>query len=90
MIIANGTVANDRVNKYGERLLPEAIFSAYHQQWMDVFPYTVNHDSTRRIGSSRISGIFIEPGATYLTNQMLIPENDAEKARKSMVAILNG
>ena len=81
MIIANGTVANDRVNKYGERLLPEAIFSAYLQQWMDVFPYTVNHDSTRRIGSSRISGIFIEPGATYLTNQMLIPENDAEKAK---------
>lgn len=41
MIIANGTVANDRVNKYGERLLPEAIFSAYQQQWMDVFPYSI-------------------------------------------------
>jgi hypothetical protein len=80
-MIANGTVANDRVNKYGERLLPEAIFSAYQQQWMDVFPYTVNHDSTRRIGCSRISGIFIEPGATYLTNQMLIPENDEEKTK---------
>lgn len=59
MIIANGTVANDRVNKYGERLLPEAIFSAYQQQWMDVLPYTVNHDSTRRIGSSRIRAFLL-------------------------------
>lgn len=81
MIVANGTVANDRINKYGERLLPEAIFSAYQQQWVDVLPYTVNHDSTRRIGSARISGIFIEPGATYLANQMLIPENKAEKMK---------
>ncbi len=81
MIIANGTIANDRVNRYGERLLPEAIFSAYQQQWKDIFPYTVNHDSTRKIGSTRLSGIFIEPGATYLTNQMLIPENDDEKRK---------
>ena len=81
MIIANGTAANDRVNKYGEILLQEAIFTAYERQWRDVLPCNVNHDSTRRIGCSRLSGIFIEPGATYLTNQVLLPESDAEKAR---------
>lgn len=81
MIIANGTAANDRVNKYGEILLQEAIFTAYERQWLDVLPCNVNHDSTRRIGCSRLSGIFIEPGATYLTNQVLLPESDAEKAK---------
>ena len=81
MIIANGTVANDRVNKYGERLLPDAIFTAYQQQWTDILPYNANHDSTRRIGCTRISGVLIEPGATYLANQVLIPENDSEKKR---------
>ena len=55
MIIANGTAANDRVNKYGEILLQEAIFTAYERQWRDVLPCNVNHDSTRRIGCSRLS-----------------------------------
>lgn len=75
-----GTIANDKINRYNEKITIGALVGAYQSQWRDIFPMTVNHDNTRLIGYSRLSGIYLEPGATYLTNQSFMPETEAEKS----------
>lgn len=74
-----GVMANDKVNRYNEIVTMEALISAYLEQWQETLPLTINHDRTRLIGASKMSGIFMEPGATLLTNQSIIPENNKEK-----------
>ena len=73
-----GNMANDKVNRYNERLTTGALIGMLQNQWNDVVPMTVNHDRTKLIGFSRLFSVFIR-GTTILTNQSLIPENKAEE-----------
>lgn len=74
-----GTIANDKINRYNERLTTGAIIDAYQRQWADIIPMTVNHDSTKLIGFSRFFSVFIKDGTTFLTNQTFVPENEKEQ-----------
>ncbi len=81
MIKLFGVIANDKLNRYNEILTMDAMVNAYLSQWRDVLPMTVNHDRTRLIGFSKLFSIFMEPGATHLTNQSIMPESDSEKTQ---------
>ena len=81
MIKLFGVIANDKLNRYNEILTIDAMVNAYLSQWRDIFPMTVNHDRTRLIGFSKLFSIFMEPGATHLTNQSIMPESDNEKTQ---------
>ena len=78
MIELFGNMANDKVNRYNERLTTGALIGMLQDQWDDIVPMTVNHDSTKLIGFSRLFAAFIR-GTTILTNQSFVPENRAEE-----------
>ena len=73
-----GNMANDKVNRYNERLTTGAIIDMLQNQWNDFVPMTVNHDRTKLIGFSRLFSVFIR-GTTILTNQSFLPESKAEE-----------
>ncbi len=73
-----GNMANDKVNRYNERLTTGALIGVLQSQWDDVVPMTVNHDRTKLIGFSKLFSVFIR-GTTILTNQSFIPENKDEE-----------
>ncbi|MBQ7389678.1 MAG: hypothetical protein IJW02_01075 [Clostridia bacterium] len=73
-----GNMANDKVNRYNERLTTGAIIGMLQNQWNDVVPLTVNHDRTKLVGFSRLFSVFIR-GTTILTNQSFMPESKAEE-----------
>lgn len=78
MIELFGNMANDKVNRYNERLTTGAIIGMLQKQWGDIVPLTVNHDNTKLVGFSKLYSVFIR-GTTILTNQSFVPENKAEE-----------
>jgi len=78
MIELFGNMANDKVNRYNERLTTGAIVGVLQSQWDDIVPLTVNHDHTKLVGFSMLHSVFIR-GTTILTNRSFMPENKAEE-----------
>ena len=60
MITFSGIVATDQPNRYNEIFPLQAMFNSYSSQWNDILPSFANHDHTKSIGYSRISGIFLQ------------------------------
>lgn len=75
-----GTIANDLINKYNEKLTIGAMVGSYQAQWQDLLPMAVNHDHRRFIGWTQLSGIFLEPGTTHLTNVSFLPETEEDRS----------
>lgn len=78
MIELFGNMANDKVNRYNERLTTGAIIGVLQKQWDDIVPLNVNHDHTKLMGFTKLHSVFIR-GTTILTNQSFVPENKAEE-----------
>ena len=81
MITFSGIVATDQPNRYNEIFPLQAMFNSYSSQWNDILPSFANHDHTKSIGYSRISGIFLQPKIAYLLNEMSFGENDEDYSR---------
>jgi hypothetical protein len=79
MITLRGIAVTDHINRYNEKLAIEGIVRAYARAWNEEQPMSVNHDHTKCIGMTRLTGIYIEPGTLYQTNDARIPENKDEK-----------
>ena len=79
MITLRGVAIIDCINRYNEKLEVEGMVSAYAKAWNEEQPMSINHDHTKCIGSTKLTGIYIEPGTVYQTNVARIPENEAEK-----------
>lgn len=81
MVNLRGIVFTDHINRYNEKIAVEAMVRAYAKSWNEEQPMSVNHDHTKCIGATSLSGIYIEPGTVYQTNSAKIPESDEEKER---------
>lgn len=79
MITYNGIAVTDEVNLYNEIFSLQAMYGAYLKQWDDIFPSFVNHNHTKSVGISQLTGIFIEPQRAITTNTMSLPENSDEQ-----------
>lgn len=69
---------SDGLNRKNHFFPLETIIKAYEEAWKYGTPSNLNHDSTKFIGWNYITGIYIEPGKAYVTNEMRIPETDEE------------
>lgn len=78
MIKMRGIAVTDQINRYNEKLDFEGMIRAYENAWDKGFPVGINHDHTKCIGWSQLNGIYMEPGISYQTNSMWIPENKEE------------
>ena len=76
MIHLSGIIATDEINRYNEKITLGAMINAYFRQWMDIMPFTYNHDSTKLIGYSKLSGVYIEPRKSLVTNTSYVAENE--------------
>lgn len=68
MINLRGIALTDHINRYNEKIAVEAMVRAYSKSWNEEQPMSVNHDHTKCIGTTTLSGIYIEPGTVYQTN----------------------
>ena len=82
-----GIAVREGKNRYDEVFPFKTMIMAYNESDPIGLPSNYNHDSTRMAGWSFLTGIFIEPGKAYLTNELLIPENkeDQEKLNKRLI-----
>lgn len=69
---------SDGLNRRNHYFPLSSIINAYDDAWKYGTPSNLNHDSTKFIGWNYITGIYMEPGKAYVTNEMRIPETDEE------------
>ncbi|WP_373485859.1 hypothetical protein [Acetobacterium malicum] len=78
MLTTRGVAMSDGLNRKNHYFSLNAIINAYEAAWKQGTPSNLNHDSTKLIGWNCITGIFMEPGKAYVTNEMSIPETKKE------------
>ncbi len=83
-----GVAITDGVNRKNHIMPLSTIIKAYHDSWNTVFPMNLGHDRTKPIGYSILTGIYMEPGKAYVTNESAImeTEDEHEKMRKMIKA----
>lgn len=81
MVTFKGIAVTDEINLYNEIFSLQAMFGAYEKQWNELMPSFANHNHTKSIGYSKLTGLFIEPKKAYATNAFCVPENEAEEKK---------
>lgn len=84
-----GIMCDDSINKYKEKIPLSTMLKMYENQWKDTLPLSVNHDRTRIIGYSTLSGVYIQPRKAAITTSMLIPETREEEERVARLLSTN-
>lgn len=74
-----GVAITDGLNRKNHFLPTESLINAYEDAWRFGVPTNVGHDSTKFIGWTQLSGMYFEPGKSYVTNRLLLPETDEDK-----------
>ena len=78
MLKTRGIAMSDGVNRKNHCFPISTILNAYENSWNQGTPSNLNHDSTKFIGWNYVTGIYMEPGKAYVTNEMHIPESKTE------------
>jgi len=78
MEICKGVAITDGKNRKNHIIPLYTIINAYHDAWNRSIPMNIGHDRTKPIGVTRMTGIFMEPGKAYVTNESLIMETPEE------------
>lgn len=73
-----GVAITDGVNRKNHMLPFSTIIKSYHDSWNSIIPMNLGHDRTKPIGYSRLTGIYMEPGKAYVTNESAIMETKEE------------
>lgn len=76
--MTRGIAMSDGLNRKNHYFSLNTIINAYEGAWKHGTPSNLNHDSTKFIGWNYITGIYMEPGKAYVTNEMRIPETNEE------------
>lgn len=79
MLVTRGIAMSDGINRKNHYIGLPAILNAYEDSWRYGVPSNLNHDSTKFIGWTFFTGIYMEPGKAYALNSMNVPQSDAEK-----------
>lgn len=79
MEVRQGVSLTDGKNRMDHIIPLSTILSAYHENWNRIIPMNVGHDRTKPIGFTKLSGIYMEPGKAYLTNELAIVDSGEER-----------
>jgi len=87
MNIYQGVAITDEVNRKNHVIPLSTIIKAYRDSWDTIIPMNLGHDRTKPIGYTCFTGIYMEPGKAYATNESAIVETDEEreKVRKMII-----
>lgn len=78
MTTFNGIAVTDEINRYNQKFTLNAMYQSYTQQWSELLPCGINHNSEKDIGISKLTGIYIEPGKAYMTNSVSFADSKEE------------
>ena len=78
MICYQGIAITDGLNRKNHFLPFSTVSNSYHDTWDKLMPINVGHDRSKPIGFTKLSGIYMEPGKAYVTNEAGISENKEE------------
>mgnify|MGYP003238579219 CR=1 FL=1 len=87
MIITRGIAMSDGINRKNHYIGLPAILNAYEHSWKYGVPSNLNHDSTKFIGWTFFTGIYMEPGKAYVLNSMNVPQNEVEKRNMELMNV---
>lgn len=73
-----GVAMTDGVNRKNHVFPLKTIIESYRNAWNSIFPVNVGHDRTKPVGFTRLTGIYMEPGKAYLTNEGAIMDTKEE------------
>ena len=78
MEIYQGVGITDGLNRKNHFLPLSAILKAYRDSWDRPIPMNLGHDRTKPIGYTKLTGVYMEPGKAYVTNEGAIMETSEE------------
>lgn len=85
-----GVAITDGVNRKNHILPLSTIITAYHNSCDAAIPMNLGHDRTKPIGYTMLTGIYMEPGKAYVTNEVVIMETEEErKEMRKMIKAYN-
>ena len=73
-----GVAMTDGINRKTHIFPLSAIIKAYHASWHTALPMNLGHDRTKPVGYTMLTGIYMEPGKAYVTNESAIMETKEE------------
>lgn len=73
-----GVAITDGVNRKNHIMPLSTIIKSYHGSWNTAIPMNLGHDRTKPIGYSRLTGVYMEPGKAYVTNESSVMETEEE------------
>ena len=73
-----GVAMTDGINRKNHIMPLSTIIKAYHNSWNTVFPMNLGHDRTKPIGYTMLTGVYMDPGTAYVTNESSIMESKEE------------
>ena len=73
-----GVAMTDGINRKTHIFPLSAIIKAYHASWHTALPMNLGHDRTKPVGYTMLTGISMEPGKAYVTNESAIMETKEE------------
>lgn len=73
-----GVAMTDGINRKTHIFPLSAIIKAYHASWHTALPMNLGHDRTKPVGYTMLTGIYMEPGKAYVTNESAIMEAKEE------------
>lgn len=73
-----GVAITDGVNRKNHIMPLSTIIKAYRDSWNTTIPMNLGHDRTKPIGFTMLTGVYMEPGKAYVTNESAIMETKEE------------
>ena len=78
MIYYQGVAMTDGLNRKNHFFPFSTVVKSYHDVWNKPMPMNLGHDRSKPIGFTKLSGIYIELGKAYVTNEACTTENKEE------------
>ena len=78
MKVLQGVTLTDGINRNNDNIPLSTILDLYRREWNKPIPMNIGHDSTKTIGYSKLTGVYLEPGKAYLTNNCVFSDSQKE------------
>lgn len=88
MKVCQGVAMTDGLNRKKHFISLSTILKAYRDTWERPIPINIGHDRTKPIGYTKMTGVYMEPGKAYVTNEGAIMETREEhEMLRKMIAL---
>ncbi len=86
MKIYKGVAITDGLNRKNHLMPLRTLLKAYRDVWNNAIPMNLGHDRTKPVGYTKLTGVYMEPGKAYVTNESAIMEtNEEHEAMHKMI-----